>query len=65
MQVNVVDDVSGNTVGPETSSTKLTCTPCKTPKRKYQLENVFRKGKMSFIHVLYPYIEKSCIEIRS
>jgi hypothetical protein len=24
------------TVVPETSSTKLTCTPCKTPKSKYQ-----------------------------
>ena len=36
MQVNLVDDVSVTTVCPETSSTKLTCTPCKTPKPKYQ-----------------------------
>jgi hypothetical protein len=36
VQVNLVDDVSGTTVGPETTSTKLTCTPCKTPNPKYQ-----------------------------
>jgi hypothetical protein len=35
VQVNLVDDVSGTTVGPETS-TKLTCTPCKPPKPRYQ-----------------------------
>jgi hypothetical protein len=36
VQVNLVDDVSGPTVVPETSSTKLTYTPCKTSKPKYQ-----------------------------
>ena len=28
------------TVVPETSSTRLTCTPCKTPKPKYQYTSV-------------------------
>jgi hypothetical protein len=46
----------GPTVVSETSSTNLTCTPCKTPKPKHQYSSQGESLKSRFAYNLLPYI---------